>query len=225
MPKLRHLFAVSLIAAAASAETLPQLMSRIDTGAAEFRGMTARIKKHQHTAVIDDDSTESGVISMRRGKGSDVQVRIDFTEPEAKSWAFANRKAEVYYPKIQTVQEYDLGKQGKLLDQFVLLGFGSNSKELAKNYDMKLLGDDAIAGQKTTRLELIPKSEQAREHLKKVEIWFPDNTPYPLQQKFFQASGDYTVVSYAELKLQPNLPDSAVRLILPKGVKREFPQR
>ena len=56
-------------------------------------------------------------------------------------------------------------------------------------------------------------------------LWISDATGYPVQQKFFQSGGDYHFVTYSDLKINPDLPDSALKLKLPKGVKREFPQK
>jgi outer membrane lipoprotein-sorting protein len=74
-------------------------------------------------------------------------------------------------------------------------------------------------------LELVPKSSEARQHLTKVEIWFPHESGFPIQQKFYQGSGDYVLVSYSETRLESHIPDSSVRLVLPKSVKREYPQK
>jgi outer membrane lipoprotein-sorting protein len=209
----------------ARAETLKDVLARVDQAAASFRGMTAKITKASYTAVIKDLTEESGRIAMRVGKNREMEVRVDFQQPDIKTWAFRGRKAELFLPKINTVQEYDLGKHGRLLDQFLLLGFGSTSRDLEKNYTLSLAGEESLHGAKTSKLELIPKSAEARQHLMKVEIWFPQESGYPVQQKFYQGSGDYVLVSYSETRLESNIPDSAVRLVLPKAVKREFPQR
>lgn len=210
---------------AASAETLKDVLARMDQAAASFRGMTAKLNKASYTAVIKDLSEESGSIAMRLGKNREMEVRVDLAQPDVKTWAFRGRKAELYLPKINTVQEYDLGKHGRLLDQFLLLGFGSTSADLSKSYNLRLAAEETLHGKKTSRMELIPKSSEARQHLTKVEIWFPHDGGYPIQQKFYQGSGDYVLVSYSEPKLEANIPDTAVRLALPKGVKREYPQK
>ena len=225
MRLLRHLFILTAMSVPAAAETMQELQARIDQAASSFRGMTAKIRRISYTAVIKDTSEESGNISMKAGKPKEMQVRVDFLTPDVKSWAFRGRKAELFIPKINTVQEYDLGKHGKLLDQFLLLGFGSTVKELQKSYDLKLVGEETVGGQKTSKLELTPKSQEARSHLQKVEIWFPLTSGNPIQQKFHLGSGDYMLVNYQDIKIDPNLPDTAVRLALPANVKREFPQK
>jgi outer membrane lipoprotein-sorting protein len=90
---------------------------------------------------------------------------------------------------------------------------------------MKYIGQETIAGQKSSRIELIPKSKEALVHLKRVELWISEDTGLPVRQKFHLPGGDYSEATYTNAKLAPNLPDSAVRLNLPKGVKRETPQK
>ncbi|MBI4906510.1 MAG: hypothetical protein HY820_22970 [Acidobacteria bacterium] len=212
-----------LTAFSMQAESLPDVLSRMDKAAASFRGLTAKLKRTTYTAVIKDTTEESGMIALKLGRSREMQVRVDFTSPDVKTWAFRGRKAELFIPKINTVQEYDLGKHAKLLDQFLLLGFGSRSQDLAKSYTVKLIGEESVDGQKASKLELTPKSAEALQHLKRVEIWFPSAAGTPIQQKFYLGSGDYMLVQYSAMKLEPELADSAVRLSLPGNVKREYP--
>ncbi|MCC6342425.1 MAG: hypothetical protein IT166_09510 [Bryobacterales bacterium] len=207
------------------AETLSELLARVDRSAETFRGMTANLRRINYTAVIKDTSEDKGVIAIKLNKSREMQLRIDFTVPDEKTWAFRGHKAELFIPKINTVQEYDLGKHGHLVDQFLLLGFGSGSKALSRSYTLSLGGEETVDNQKTSKLVLIPKSADALEHLKKVEIWFPLTSGYPIEQKFYLGSGDYVEVHYTGAKLEPNLSDAAVRLTLPPGVKREYPQK
>ena len=187
--------------------------------------MTAMLTKITYTAVIQDKSEEQGLIAMRMGKNREMEVKIEFTQPDPKTWAFHNHIAEEYLPKIKIVRQYDLSKHSALINQYLLLGFGSSSKELEKNYTMTVGGEESVEAQKTTRVELVPLSEGAKQYLKRVEIWFSATSGNPVQQKFYQNSGDYYLMTYTDTKMDPNLQESAVRLKLPSGVKREFPQR
>lgn len=206
------------------AATLDQVLAVMDQSAPAFEGMSAALKRSDFTAVISDTSDESGRIRMKRPRNGRVQMLIEFIEPDARSVAFADKKAEIYYPKMKTVQVFDLGKYRDLVDQFLLLGFGSSGSDLRKNYDVKLIASEDVRGVTTSRLELIPKSASAQEHLKKVELWInPEG--YPLQQKFYRPSGDYTLVNYSELKINPRMASDALTLKLPSGVKREYPQK
>lgn len=208
-----------------AADTLDATLAGMDKAAAAFKGMSANVRRLSHTAVINEDNVDTGSMLVKRAGSKGMKMLIQLTEPDPKTVAVDGRKVEIYYPKMQTVQEYDAGKNRSLLDQFFLIGFGTSSKEMAGAYTIKLVGQETVAGQKTTRLELIPKSKEVLQHLKKVEIWVSDATGYPAQQKFYLPAGDYSLVTYTNLNPNPNLSDSALKLKLPKGVKREFPQK
>jgi len=144
--------------------------------------------------------------------------------PDPKSVAVAGSKAELYYPKLNLVQEYDLGKI-KGIDKYLALGFGASSKELKDDYGIKALGEEQVSGDKTLRLELIPKSPQVLQQFPKIELWISEEKGYPLQEKFYQTGGDYQTIAFSDVVINPPLPDSAFKLSLPKGVKRETPQK
>ena len=224
----RRLFFVSTLVlrpAVLPAETLAAVQARMDASAPTFKTLSANVRKVTHTAVINDDSTEIGVIYMKRVRAGELRLKIDFSKPDIRSVAFAGKKYEMYLPKIQTVQEFDLGKQGSLVDQFLLLGFGTSAKDLAKSYQMKLADEEQVNGIRTSRIELLPKSGKIKEHLTKVEMWIPEGEGYPIQQKFHQPSGDYYLTTYTDLKWNPPLADEMLRLRLPPGTRREFPQK
>lgn len=213
-----------LCAFALSAESTQSVLARLDKEAAAFRQVTARLTKATHTAILNDTTRESGRMWMRRN-GKSVSIRTDITEPDPRAYAFEGNTGQIFYPKMNTVQVYEVGKSRSLVDQFLLLGFGTSGKELAKNYAANAAGEDPIAGRKTTRLELTPRSPKVKEQITKVELWIPLDAGHPLQQKFYQPGGDYYLVTYSDVQLNPNLPDDAFRLKLPADVKREYPQK
>ena len=219
---------VTLLSAAnllTAAETLAAITARMDQAAPEFKTISAKLKKSSFTKIIDDTTSENGTILIKRVKANEMRVKIDFIGDDARTALFHDRKYEVLLPKLKVVQEYDLGQYGSLVDQFMLLGFGTSGKSLVENYGIKLVKQEELAGQQTSRLELIPKSKEARVHLSKIEMWIPEGQAYPVQQKLHFPSGNYDTVTYSDLKLNAPLSDDALRLDLPKGVKRDFPQR
>lgn len=217
--------ALAAAAAAPAAESLAAVQARIDKSAAEFQSLTAKVKKVSFTAVIKDLSSETGTFTIKKVKVGDVRVRMEIEKPDPRSIALTRKKYEIFLPKINTVQEYDLSQYGRLVDQFLLLGFGTPVREITKSYDMVVTGTDVIDGKQATRVELRPKAANVKEHLKLVEMWFPPNDGNPIQQKFLQPSGDYVQSTYLEVKVNPLLKDADVQLTLPKNVKREKPQK
>jgi len=211
-------------AAQTPADLLTSTLAKMDAAASGFKGMTADLKKVTHTDVIGEDDVETGTLAVKQVKAKDLRMRADVKEPAHRTACFADRRAEVYNPKTNSVQVYDVGKQGKVLvDQFFLLGFGSNSADILSAYTVKLGGPETVNGQKAVRLELTPKSSDMLASIKKVELWIsdmPGTSGLALQQKFYQGK-DYNMAIYSNIRLNANLPDSAVKCDLPKNVRRE----
>jgi outer membrane lipoprotein-sorting protein len=210
------------LASVSAAANLTGVLAAMDKSAAAFRDLSAKLTRQEYTAIINDTSVESGSVLMKRAGARDLRLRIEFVEPDRRTVLFEKTTARIYNPKIQTVQVYDLGKQRNLVDQFLLLGFGTNSADLMKNYAIKLAGEEPILGQAAARLELTPKNASVREHLRMAELWVVA-AGYPVQQKFHMPSGDSTQITYRDIQMNINQSDEAFRLVLPPGVKTEYP--
>jgi outer membrane lipoprotein-sorting protein len=238
--KLRHPVLVLLttlsVAAAAQAPAglLPATFAQMDAAAARFKGMTADVKKVSHVNVYPDDDVATGTIAVKRSKPTDLRMRVDLAvfnkEPDLRIACFADHTGEIYNPKINTVQIYDVTRVGSaMVDQLFLLGFGSSASDIQSAYTVKLGGEESINGQKTVRLELTPKSPNKLGDISKVELWIsqaPDTSGLAVQQKFYEGKGykDYNLATYTNMKLNRNLPDSAVKCDLPKNVHKEYPR-
>ena len=219
--------AILLACSTLSAASLDEVLARMDQAAAGFHGVKADVEYETYTAVINDRSVEQGRMWMTRrtSKPQDVRVHIEFTNPDPRHVGLSGAKAEMYLPKINTVNEYDLRKQGDLVEKFLRFSFGTPGKDLAKDYDVKLVGEDEISGQKAAKLELVPKSAKARERLLRVELWVADTGGYPLRQKLYWPSGDTHTITYSDVVINPNITDAELALPLPQGVKRAYPGR
>jgi len=219
------LAAVFLTCVTAQASSLDEALARMDKSAAGFRGLTANVKMTSYTAIVKESSDESGKITLFRPKPRDMRMLVEFMQPSPRAVAFQKSKIQLYYPKLQTVREYDLGKQSSLLDQFLLLGFGTPGNELKKAYNIKFTGEETINGVKADRLELTPLSEEALKHVRRIELWVSQADGIVLQQKVHQPSKDYMLITYSDIQLNPGLTEDSVKLKLPKGVKKETPQK
>ncbi len=200
----------------AAAQTLDELLARMDQNAMSFKSMSAKLRYMSYVAVIKEGTVSTGTLTMKRSR-REAMVLVDFTEPDPKTVAVAGTKVAIYLPKLQTVEEYDLGKS---VEKYLALGFGASGKELKADYTLQELGADTVNGQKAMRLELIPKSKEVLKQLPRIELWISAATGYPIQQKLHQTGGDYMLATYSDVVINPRLPDSAYKLNLPKGVKK-----
>jgi outer membrane lipoprotein-sorting protein len=197
------------------------VLAMMDKSAADFRSLTADVEYIKFTEVVKDTSTETGQIFVRR----DQKMRIEFTKPDPRTILRSGDSLFIYTPKINRVEEYDLGKNRAMVDQYLSLGFGTKSQNITKNYDVSLTGEEEIDGRKTLVLELTPKSEDVRKQIKQVQMWIDESSWLPAQQKFLEAgSGDYLLIKYAGTMKNLKINDSKFKQDWPKDANRVKPR-
>ena len=231
---LTAILGLALVPALPAAVELQTVLRNMDATAAKFQGLEAHVEWVKYTAIVDSKSVEDGKILARRNKDRSVDVLIEFEHavvngtrtPYNYFVSVRGTKAQIYRPRIATVEEYDVSKSKDILDQVLLLGFGTAGRYLEENYNVTLKGEETAAGEETVKLELIPKSEELLKKIPRLEMWISKSKWHPVQEKLYEAnSGDYRLHTYTGIVFNPPLNDSLFRLKLPGNVKKVNPQK
>jgi outer membrane lipoprotein-sorting protein len=223
MPRRNFLtfFLCAFTLSVARADALEDVLTRMDRTAKDFKSFSAKWTHTDYSKLLDDSTTTESVVRMQRNKDGLTGVIED---TDGKVVYFEGRNAEIFTPKANNVDIYDLGKNANQLQQIILLGFGTRRVDLEKNYAVALGGPDTVGGQRTTRIELTPKSKDRKNEVTRIELWVPESEGYPIQEKILKPSKDYTLVTYSGMKL-PAPPTSNFKLDLPPGVHKNYPQK
>ncbi|SRR5579884_1813446 len=195
---------------------LDAILARMDKAAPNFHAMSANVDMVEYQKILDDKTTDKGTLEMQR-TGKTVRAVLSFPD---RVIGFLGKTVRIYYPNLNTYQDYDIGKNTNVLNQFLLLGFGSSGKELAESYDIQLEGTEKVAGQDTSKLLLIPKDSKVKEHLTRIEVWIPNDGANPVQQQFYEPSGNWRRVTYTDMKLNPPI-SGTLEMKLPPGAKKQ----
>jgi outer membrane lipoprotein-sorting protein len=215
------LVSAPVVAAAQAPRNVEDVLKQLDREAREFQSLTADVERTKVTVVVNDHSTESGQMEIRR----DNKMRIDLTSPDPRTILRDGDHLYVFNPKINRVEEYDLSKHRALVDQFLLLGFGTSGENLTASYSITLQGEEMLGNEKVVHLELTPKSQDVRSEISKIGLWMDEATWLPAQQQFFETgSGDYFVIRYTNVNRNVHLADSRFKPHWPSGVTRVKPQ-
>jgi outer membrane lipoprotein-sorting protein len=205
------------------AETLDEILARMDQSARNFRTFSAKIKRTEFTKVLPNDKDETdGVRRLKRINGQTVGI-VEFLGKNPETIRFAGKTVETYYPNAKRVDVYDAGKFGKVgkqVDQLLLLGIGVTSADLRRDFAITAGGTEMIGGKPTTRLELVPKDKDLKKQAEKIELWISAGESIAVQSRLTLTSGNYDQVNYSDMQMNPTLPDSAFELKLPADVKR-----
>lgn len=199
--------------------TLDSVLRELDNEAKNFHSLTADIERTKMTVVVNVKSTETGVIWVRGDK-----MRLELKSPDPRTILRAGDNLYIYNPGLKRVEEYDLGKHRDLVDQFLLLGFGSSGRDLRKGFLVTLLGEPVLDHRRTALLELTPKSSRVRNQISKIHLWLDEASWEPIQQKFFETgSGDYFIVRYSNIVRNASIPGSRFKPHWPKGTQKIRP--
>jgi outer membrane lipoprotein-sorting protein len=201
--------------------TVEGVLAMMDKSARDFHSLTADIQHIKYTAVVQDASAETGQIFVRR----DEKMRIEFSKPDTRTILRTGDSLFVYTPKINRVEEYNLGKNRAMVDQYILLGFGTRIDNVKKSYLIAVSGEEELDQHKTVVIELAPKSDEIRNQISKIQMWIDESSWLPIQQKFFEAgSGDYFLFHYANVIKNLKISDAKFKQDWPKGVNRVKPR-
>ena len=198
--------------AALAAADLPAVISQMNAAAPQFQGMSGKIRWVKYTKLVDDTDVEAGDVWVKKDPKGAVQLRIAFTEPVRKQIRIEKTTVELFNEAINQIEEYDLKAKGNQLYEGLLLGFGVSGDDLQQRYDIKTAGEEPIDGQPTVKLAMIPKNAEDRAAGKSVEMWISTETWQPLQQKALEHGGDYRLVSYSQVKINPGVKASELAL-------------
>jgi outer membrane lipoprotein-sorting protein len=201
--------------AAAQAGDLENVLNAMDQAAATFRSAQVDLTADVYEAAVKEHTPQGGVmyISKAGKNGNDIRMYADFNQPadQRKQVLFKNNKVELYNPISKTSNVYDTEKNKEAVQSFLVLGFGSPGHDLAKQFQMKYAGTEVVAGMKTAKLELTPKSERVRNMFQTIVLWIDMNSNSPtrglsVQQQFIAPQGDYRLVTYSNMRINGKLP-------------------
>jgi len=197
--------------------TLDTVLQQLDRESKSFRSLTANIERTKVTVVVNDQSTETGMIWMRR----DNKLRIDLNPPDHRTVLVSGDTLYVHNPGLKRVEEFDLGKHKTQLDKFLFLGFGTSAGDLKDDYVPTLQGEATLDGRKVLLLELTPKKDEVRVHFSRIHLWIDQATWLPVQQRLFETgSGDYTTIRYSSLQKNTNVPNARFSPNWPKDTQK-----
>lgn len=197
---------------------LHEILERMNDASKRLKTVSADLAYITVTVLVNDQSEEDGEMFFRKGKTPEILIHIQ--KPGVKYVLFHKNRGEIYSPKTNQVQEYNLDNYSGLIQQFMLLGFGTETDSLKKAYDIKLLREEELNNDTTAVLELTPKDASVAAQLTKVELWISEGSWLPEQQKIYQASGDYLLAKYTKVRVNRQLPSSTFEIPYDNSVKR-----
>ena len=195
---------------AAQTETKEQVLSQLDSAAANFHSTSADVEFDTiETQPIPDTDVQKGVFYYDR-RNDAVRMGVHMSEhdghPSSKAYTFIGDTFQLFEPTVNQLTTY--AKAGKW-ERYVSLGMGASGKDLAAKWDIQYQGSEMMTGVKTEKLELVAKDPEVRKNITKVDIWVDPEHAVSVKQVFtFSGTSSY-VCKYSNFKFNSKLPGDA----------------
>jgi outer membrane lipoprotein-sorting protein len=186
------------------------VLKKMDEAAASFHTTQADFVWDQYQRVVDETDTQKGTVYYRRS-GQAIEMMAEIEEPDAKFVLYKDGKLQVYQPKIEQVIQYPTSGHSEI-ESYLVLGFGGSGEDLKKSFDVSYVGDEAVAGTPTAKLQLVPKSEKFRNNVSKIVLWIDLSRGISLQQQFYQTQGDYRLAKYSAVRVNTKIGNEVFQL-------------
>jgi len=189
---------------------LNSVLAKMNAKAGSFKQAEADVEFETYESVVDEKTLQKGHIYFRKGKKG-VEAAFDISSPAPKQVVFDGTNVTMCEPRIDQCTQRDVSKNKADVEAFLSLGFGASGDDLQKSYEVTLGGWEKVRGVQTARLDFVPKNEKLRQTYNKIILWLDPEKDVLLQQKFIEASQDYRLTRYSNMKVNVDLPGEAFK--------------
>ena len=192
---------------------LKRVIDQLDRTATNFHTAQAKFVWTQYISVVDEKDVQKGTVYFRR-TGQQVEMAADITEPTPKQVLFTDSKVQLYQPKTGQYSQYDTGQYQGVVESFLVLGFGGSGQDMLKSFTVNYLGKETVGDVAVAKLDLVPKSEKARNTFEHIWLWIDLSRGVSLRQQMFapKPDKDYRLATYSDIQLKEKIPDSVFKI-------------
>lgn len=192
------------------------VLHQLDLASAGFKSVAADIRIDLFERVVQDTSTECGLIYYQR-QGTAIQMDLKstaapgnactdaaFSAPASRVINYSNGTLKMFEPQANHLTLLNAGSNQAAYESFLTLGFGASGHDLAKAWDITDQGTESINdGSKsvpTVKLKLVAKDPAILKNLTSVVIWIDPARGISLKQQFVTPSGDSKTTYYTNIR-------------------------
>jgi outer membrane lipoprotein-sorting protein len=197
---------------------LQRTLNQMDAAGKTLKSFKARFSQTKYTAILKEwDTSETGEFYYARAKNGSPLLRQEATRPGKKILTVKEDKAIFYQPDIKQAKIVNLGSY-KNIAEYLAVGIGQSPAKLEKDFTLSYQGNESINGEPCSILLLKPRNEKIASRFSSISLWVKKSNGILVQNKFLEPSGDYTLLTFSEEKLNVKMPDSMFEQKLPKDV-------
>ena len=197
--------------------TLDDVLERMIEAGNQLQTLEAHVERDTVTVIVDDHALSSGQIYFA-ARGSASEIRMNLPEPAGQELLVVEGKVQLYSPRTNQVQEYDLAERGDIVE-FLVVGFGPANASLQDKFEVVFVDEEDLQGIATSVIDLTPRSEEVLRNFRNLRLWVDQERWMPIQLRLDQPGGNHQMVKYSEIQINSGFSDSVFELDLPDDVQ------
>jgi outer membrane lipoprotein-sorting protein len=202
--------------AAFAAEDVASVLAKIDAASAGVRTISADFEwKTVQSEPVKSEEIQVGSIFFKRAGTNAFEMAADIRTVDGKSvpkiLTYSQGTATLYEKLKDQFHTFKAGDKASVYESLLLLGFGSNRKDLTRSWNLTFIRSEEFDGINCDVLELTPRDDEIRRSLKKVTIWFDVARGVGVKQVFDEGEGARRECIYSNIKINRSLPREAFR--------------
>ena len=191
---------------------LSKALSDIDSKSSTINTLHASFRQVKHSDILRRPLVSSGSVRMSRDR-----VRWDTRTPGASVLVASKDDVRIYYPDLSVLEVYALGDQ---LSQLA----GSPVFRLARiQRFFKIESDLRASARGLIQLELIPRTDELKKHLKSIRLGVHEETGIVREVVMFNADDEKTEMFFDDVRTNAPIAAGELEIVVPEGVRVVHP--
>jgi len=180
------------------------LLKEIEARHGHLKTLQAEFQQEKTSVAFEEKIDSRGTVYLEMPD----RLRCDYEDPEPSTVWLVGQVSYQVSPSIKQVDKFTYATPEEAHEQFrlMLLGFGLSSTETLRNYEVRLVEEQATggdkpaqAGGKTTRVLVFrPLDPEVGKSYKDFRVWLNDQL-LPEKVRYEEVSGDVTLLTIRKI--------------------------
>ena len=207
---MRHIALLAVLLLAVTHSVYPQV-NDVQTALASMDKLAVGLKTLSfrfRLSSVDGQNvkeTHRGIVRVAGLESGDYEALVEVERPAGGRFYYKGLELLILDSATKEKNTMALQEYAALVSLFKPLMLGTAGKRVADVYDITATGSETIGGVAATKLELRPKSAEARSQVEKVDLWVPAKGGFPLRLEMMFSS--MMRFEFSDVAVNPKLPD------------------
>ena len=202
----------SAVAVPAQAETLEQVIKKVQETQKKTMTLQASFRQEKELALLSKPEVSTGTFTYSRPSN----VLWTYDAPKRVQMVIAGGTLTTYYPELLKAERIDVKRFEDRI--FKYMGASGAIDELARYFDFTFTDQKAKS---LYVLDLTPKNKAVSKRVRRIKLWIDKTTYLTSKIEYVEGDGDITRYEFTNVRTNEPIPASRFALSLPSNVKVE----